>query len=596
MRQVLALLALVLFLDLPAQAHASEASEQNRATPEPGGPVSAKKAQRGTDFMVVAAHPLAAQAGYTILSQGGSAVDAAIATQLVLNLVEPQSSGIGGGGFMLHYDAEAADLVAYDGRETAPAAATKDLFLKPDGTPMGFGEAITGGRSVGIPGLLAMLHLAHQQHGTLPWADLFGPAIEIAERGAPVGERLSSMLTRWKRYFFPYRDTRRTFYDDDGKALQPGDRLTFPGMANTLKMIAEQGPAAFYEGPLTGPMVDRIKDLVANSDYPDYAGPSRGDFANYRPVVRDAVCAAFKSYNVCGMPPPSSGGVAVGQILGIVEALPQPENPRTSAQAIHGFIEAQRRAFADRNLYLGDPDFVDPPVLGLIDRGYLDRRAATIDAEAVAEQISDAGTPPGGDRNRFAPDREPKNPGTTHVSIIDADGNVVSMTTSIETAFGSRAMANGYLLNNQLTDFAFVPERQGKPVANAPAAGKRPLSSMSPTIVFDRVGRPVMITGSPGGTSIISYTARSILAHLGWGLGLQQALDYPHIVNTNEAETVIEREWPLIELRGELEAMGHTLKLRDRLTSGLHAITIDHETGTITGAADKRREGAALGE
>ncbi len=585
---------LAIALSAPALAQPADTARQGRANPEPATEIARKAAVEGSEFMIVAAHPLASQAGYTILSRGGSAVDAAIAAQLVLNIVEPQSSGIGGGGFMLHYAAEDGALSSYDGRETAPRTATPEMFLKPDGTPMGFIEAITGGRSVGVPGLLAMLKLAHDKHGKLPWAELFEPAIGLAVNGAPVGERLSGILVRWRRFVEPYPDTGAQFYKEDGSPLAQGDILLYPGLADALQMIAEDGIDAFYRGPLTGPMVDRIRKAIADSDYPDYAGPDLEDFRAYQAVERDPVCGTVGAYRICGMGPPSSGGIAVNQILGMVEAHDGVEQRADSAEALHIFIEAQRRAFADRELYLGDPAFADPPVSGLIDPGYIAARADTIDPAVAGPEIADAGTPPGADPDRFAPDREPKSPGTTHLSVVDAEGNIVSLTTSIEVAFGSRLMANGYLLNNQLTDFAFVPERDGKPVANAPAAGKRPLSSMSPTIVFDAEDRPVLITGSPGGTSIIGFVSRSILAHLSWGLSLPDALDYPHTINTNDGPTEIEAGAPLDGMIDELEAMGHAVKPGRRLTSGLHAISIAPD-GTLTGAADKRREGEALG-
>ncbi len=549
---------------------------------EDAAPASPPAAQR---HMIAAAHPLAAEAGRDILRAGGSAVDAAIAAQMVLTLVEPQSSGIGGGGFLMHFDADTAEVAAYDGRETAPAAAQPYMFLDGRGKPRDFFDAVVGGLSVGVPGLLRMLEMAHKEHGRLPWARLFAPAIALAEGGFPVSERLHAMIAR-DRHLKTFAPAAGYFYDADGAPLAAGAELTNPPLADTLRRIAEGGADAFYEGEIA-------RDLVANvrSAYRNPGRLEEADLAAYRAKKRDPVCAFYRTSMVCGMPPPSSGGIAVLQILGILQTFDVADLEPGSAEAAHLIAEAGRLAFADRNVYVADPDFVPVPTPGMLDPGYLQSRAAEISAERAGGKAA-PGMPGITPQTRVAPDETPRGVSTTHLSVIDGDGNAVSLTSSIETAFGSRLMVRGFLLNNQLTDFSFVPNRDGAPVVNRPEAGKRPRSSMAPTIVFDGSGKVVLAVGSPGGSRIIGYVARTLIAALDWGLDIQAAIELPHVINRNGA-TELEEGTPLADRTEALEALGHEISVR-ALTSGLHGIAVTAEG--LRGGADPRREGVALGD
>ena len=531
--------------------------------------------------MIAAANPLAAEAGREILRAGGSAVDAAIAAQLVLNLVEPQSSGIGGGAFLLHYAGDSGAMVAYDGRETAPAVATPDLFMTADGTPMGFWEAVVGGRSVGVPGLLRMLELAHQDHGRLPWARLFEPAIRLADEGFAISPRLHALVSR-DRFLNGTPDAAAYFYAADGRPKPIGTPLRNPAFAATLRAIATGGADAFYEGTIARDLVAAVAAVPGNPGL-----LSLPDMAGYRAKRRDVICAPYRVWRVCGMPPPTSGGITLLQILGMLEPFDLASLEPASAEAVHLVAEASRLAFADRGRYLADADFVDVPVAALLDRDYLTRRAATIRGDRV---IDDA-APGLGERQASMPAQE-EPPSTTHLVVVDDEGNTVSMTSSIENAFGSRLMVRGFLLNNQLTDFSFRPEAEGRPVANRVEAGKRPRSSMAPTLVLGPDGRLLMAVGSPGGSSIIGYVAKTVVATLDWQLDLQAAVNLPHFVNRN-GPTDLERGTALMSLVRDLEARGHSLRFRE-MTSGLHAIRITPQG--LEGAADPRREGVALGD
>jgi gamma-glutamyltranspeptidase / glutathione hydrolase len=491
-------------------------------------------------YMVAAAHPLAAQAGADVLKRGGSAVDAAIAVQMVLGLVEPESSGIGGGAFMLHWSEAQKKLRSYDGRETAPAAAQPDRFLR-DGKPLPFLEAAVNGRSVGVPGVLRMLELAHQRHGRLPWAELFEPAIRIAEEGFKPSAKFLAALERapeLRKYF-------------------PAERIVNREYAATLRVIARD-VAAFYEGEIAKDIVQAVRgDLTAE------------DLRSYRAIEREPVCGPYRRWRLCSMGPPSSGGVAVLQILGILERTPFARAPPQSADAVHFFAEAGKLAYADRARYLGDPDFVSVPVKALLAPSYLDRRARLVAERAMAL------APPG--------DTEA---GTSHFSIVDARGDVVSMTTTIEAAFGSRIMVRGFLLNNQLTDFDFVP---GGP--NSVGPRKRPRSSMAPTVVFEGE-RVHMAVGSPGGSMIINYVAKALVGTLDWGLGMQAAIDLPNFGSRN-GPTLIEQGSAYEALAAPLAQRGHQVD-RIPLTSGLHGI--ERNAGGWRGGADPRREGAVRGK
>ncbi len=533
--------------------------------------------------MVAAANPHAARAGLEILQRGGSAVDAAVAVQLVLNVVEPQSSGIGGGAFMLHHDAKTGRSEAYDGRETAPAAASESLFLRPDGNPMKFFEAVVGGRSVGAPGVVRMLEMAHRRHGRLPWRRLFQPAIALARDGFAVSPRLHMLLARDK--FLPRQAAAGAFfYDADGQARPVGHLLKNPALAKTLTAIAEGGAKAFYQGPIA-------RDIVAAVTTAENPGLlTLADLAAYRAIVREPVCAPYRSYRLCGVPPPTSGGITTLQILGILESFDLAALAPGSLEAVHLISEASRLAYADRARYLADGDFVAVPVAGLLRPDYLARRAALIDRGHSLGKAT-AGEPVGRQGLDFAPAPSLSQPSTSHFSIVDDQGNAVAMTSSVENAFGSRLLVRGFLLNNQLTDFSFRPQRDGRPVANRVEAGKRPRSSMSPTLVF-RGPRLVLALGSPGGSRIIAYVAKTLIAVLDWGLDVQAAVNLPHHINRN-GTTDLEKGTALAGLVAGLEGLGHKVRLRS-LNSGLHAIALS--AGGLAGAADPRREGTVIGD
>lgn len=541
--------------------------------------------------MVSSADALATNAGVEILRSGGSAVDAAIAVQLVLGLVEPQSSGIGGGAFLVHYDADTKTLETYDGREWAPKAATPELFLTEQGKFMGWGQAFASGRSTGVPGVLRMLEIAHNDHGRLAWSALFQDAIRLAEDGFPVSNRLAETIARMKGSLSRSPDTAAYFFDSEGTSLSKGHLLQNKDYAQTLRILANDGADAFYSGVIADAIRERVAQAIAASDMPDYVGISQDDLAAYRAIKRDPVCGAYRAYQVCGMGPPSSGGVTVLQILTQLEPFDIGTMGAQSPMAVHLFAEASRRAFADRNLYLADPDQVEMPLPGMLDRSYLFERAATISLNRVTAQEAEAGTPdwPGAPR---AKNLGQEGRDTTHFSIIDKDGNVVSLTSSVETVFGSRLMAKGFILNNQLTDFSFFPEKDGKPIANAPNSRKRPRSSMSPSIVFNADGDVRMVIGSPGGPNIIGFVAKTIMAHLDWGLNIQEAIDYPHIINRNGVTTLEQKE-PLLSFEAQLKDMGHEIRY-GRIASGLHGIAVMDDS--LYGGADPRREGLAAGE
>ncbi len=531
--------------------------------------------------MVAAANPHAAEAGRTILRAGGSAVDAAIAMQMVLNVVEPQSSGIGGGAFLLHHDAEAGETTAYDGRETAPASASQDLFLDAAGEPQPFFEAVVGGKSVGVPGLVRMLEAAHRDHGRLPWKNLFSAAIRLAKDGFEVSPRLNALIAN-DRFLDTFAEVRALFYEPGGAPIPAGAVLKNPALADTLRLIAAEGAEGFYRGPLAGSIVVAVRGASRNP-----GGLTLADLAGYRAPKREPVCRPYRAWQVCGMPPPTSGGVTLLQTLGILGHFAVSSYRPGSADAVHLISEASRLAFADRARYLADPDFVDIPVDALLDPAYLRRRAAQI-----RMWISMGGAEAGERSGALAPGETLESPSTTHLSVIDGAGNAVAMTSSIESAFGSRLMVRGFLLNNQLTDFSFRAERDGVAVANRVEPGKRPRSSMSPTLVLDRDGGVVMAVGSPGGSRIIGYVAKTILAVLDWRLDIQRAIELPHHVNRNGA-TDLEAGTRLARAAGQLEALGHEVKVRD-LNSGLHGIVV--AAGRLMGGADPRREGVALGD
>ncbi len=533
--------------------------------------------------MAVTANPYATEAAVEILVLGGDAVDATIAAQLVLNLVEPQSSGIGGGGFLLYFDAAKKRTVAYDGRETAPAAATAQRFLDAKGNPLPFSETVATGRSVGVPGLVALLALAHEKHGRLRWERLFRPAIRLAESGFAVSPRLRQLLSR-DRFLRTDPQARALYYQEDGTPVPIGARLSNPAFAATLRQLAKDGPQAFYRG-------DIAQDIVAAvAAHPRVPGDlAMKDFATYRAIEREAVCGAYRNYRICGMPPPSSGGIAVLQLLGLLERTDYKSAAPDSFQAVHYFTEAGRLVFADRNRFLGDPDFVSVPRRELLNSHYLDGRALLIDSERSLGRAEPGAI---GNPNALADDTAPELAATSHLSIVDGRGNAVALTSSIEAAFGSRIQVRGFLLNNQLTDFSFRPADTGRPAANRVEPGKRPLSSMAPTLIFDSHGLLYAVLGSPGGNQIINYVAQTLTALLDWNMAPDEALALPHFASRN-GPTELEKGTSAEALAMPLMRLGHRVELRE-MTSGLHLIVRSGKGWR--GAADPRREGMARGE
>ena len=566
---------------------ATAQAQTPRAQPESVSPAAAPRVAVAAErHMVVAANPLAAEVGRQILRQGGSAIDAAIAVQMVLTLVEPQSSGVGGGAFLVHYTAETRKVETYDGRETAPAGATSDMFLDAEGKPLPFAQAAMGGQAVGVPGVVRMLALAHENHGRLPWLRLFEPAMRMAAEGFAISPRLHQLIgeTPQLKEFPAARDY---FFDADGNPKAVGTRLANPELAETLRVIANGGANAFYNGGMARAMAKAVRDAGAAN------GLTVDDLKAYKAVKREPVCGAYRQYKVCGMGPPSSGGVAIAQILGVVEKFDMRALGPNTVASIHALTEAERLAFADRARYVADMDFEQVPLDKLIDRRYLAQRAKLVNPERSMGR-ADAGRLL---RTALrAPDTMSELPATSHFSIVDAAGNAVAMTTSIEQAFGSRVMVRGFLLNNQMTDFALRPRDGDVPNINRVEPGKRPRSSMSPTIVLDCENRLVMTLGSPGGARIIPYVARTLVATLDWGLDMQRAIALPHALSLN-GPTELERDTNLGGLAGELRGMGHEVTFVAH-ASGLHGIQIVRRQGRtqLVGGADPRREGEALGD
>lgn len=571
--------------------------ETPSVTPEVGSGYEEKPGWSAASFAVAAANPLATDAGYQVLANGGNAVDAAIAVQMVLTLVEPQSSGIGGGAFLMHYDG--SDVQAYDGRETAPAAVTGELFMQ-DGEPLPFMDAVASGLSVGVPGTVRMLEQAHKEHGQLAWEELFVPAITLAEEGFAVSQRLHTSLTSDEAL---KNDplAGQFYYNADGEPLAVGDTLKNPALAEILRRIASQGSAALYEGEVAEDLVNRVQSHDVRP-----GSMTLEDIQDYQAVERDPLCTPWQQWEVCGFPPPSSGHITIMQILGMLDQRPLLEAPLddgvSSSGWLHQFLEASRLAFADRGRYIADPDFVEAPGGDwtlMLAPDYLASRSELIGDTSMGGSAQPGN--PGEQNVSWASQPTQPEYGTSHISIIDGEGNAIAMTTSIEQAFGSRIMADGgtglpggYLLNNELTDFSFVPEVDGEPVANRVEPGKRPRSSMSPTLVFDgETGELVASLGSPGGAAIIHYTARTLVAMRDWGMNAQEALNLPHAITTGGDVYLEEGRFP-DATKQALEAYGHTISERE-LTSGLQAIR-RLEDGTLFGGADPRREGVVMGD
>jgi gamma-glutamyltranspeptidase/glutathione hydrolase len=577
---------------LPLLPAAAQEVDPNRA-PEASSGYTEKAPVLTRRYMVAAANPLAAEAGYRMLKQGGSAVDAAIATQMVLTLVEPQSSGIGGGAFMLHFDG--AKVQSYDGRETAPAAATEKLFQDAAGKPLSYRDAVVGGRSVGAPGVLRMLEMAHKQHGRLPWKALFAPAIDLATQGFAVSPRMASSL-KVTQFLKTDPTALAYFHDKDGNPWPAGHILKNPELARTLREIADGGADAFYQGRIARDIAAKVQGHPTNP-----GGLTAQDIAGYQARERTPVCTDYKQYKVCGAPPPSSGGIAIGQMLGILEAKNiaqyKPVNGRPTVEALHLFAEAGRLAYADRGRYVADTDFVPLPGGGmqaLLDKKYLAARASLIGEKSMG--MAQAGEP-AALTVAWGIDRAPEYHSTSHLSVVDAHGNAVAMTTSVEDGFGSRQMVDGFMLNNQLTDFSALDRDQYGPIANRVQAGKRPRSAMSPTLVLDKAGKQLILaTGSPGGSAIINYVAKVLVGTLDWGLDAQQAISLPNFGSRNGPTELEAGRFNEQQIEG-LKARGHAVRLLD-LNSGLQGImrTNVHGAAMWLGGADPRREGVARGD
>ena len=539
--------------------------------------------------MVAAADPRAVEAGLEVLRNGGHAVDAAIAVHTVLGLVEPQSSGIGGGAFMVVYDRASDETIVYDGRETAPSAIDENLFVE-DGEVLGFLEAWQSGKSAGVPGAIALYKTAHDAHGRLDWADNFESAISLAETGFEVSPRLAGTLANDRLRQFTRIDDHpvsAAYFYPDGEPLAVGDIRDNPDYAETLRRVATEGPDAFYKGEIPEAIVATL------AEEPRPGALSVEDIAAYEVKVRPPLCGEWRDYKICSAPPPSSGGITQNAIAGLYDRL-LPQDDASEEASLRAFVDAQRLAYADRDHYVGDADFVQVPSADLINPTYLDVRATEVFEPSAKPTPGDPGVALGGNPmvGMWGQDPTEDAPGTTHLSIIDADGNAVAMTATVEAAFGNSRMVNGFLLNNELTDFAREPRKSNLPVANAPGPKKRPRSSMSPTIIFDETGDLKMVTGSPGGNSIVAYTAKSIIGVLAWDHTPQEAVALPNIIARGETVGVeVDREGGQ-EVADELKAAGYNVQERRGENSGLHVILVTEDG--LLGGADPRREGVAV--
>ncbi|RUO22682.1 gamma-glutamyltransferase [Aliidiomarina iranensis] len=557
-------------------------SEREAFDPEAATGFADNQVVYAQEYMISAANPHAVEAGLAVLAEGGSAIDAAVAVQAMLTLVEPQSSGIGGGAFMLYWDNETQTLHNLDARETAPMAATAELFLDAEGNAPTWIEAVVGGRSVGTPGVMRGLEAAHQRWGKLPWQRLFAESIALSEQGFEVSPRLAQLLEMEINPGVSQTPVTREYFFPNGEPLQAGSLKRNVELANTLRSIAEQGADALYSGEIAEDIVAAVQ---TNAIAPGLL--ALDDLASYEPVWREPVCGPYHRFEICSMGPPSSGGITMLQTMALLEPFELSKLDVNGEEALHFFTQASRLAFADRNRYIADADYVDVPLAALLNPEYLESRIALIGG-------TDMGKAEPGSLNDLqrADDQSPEFPNTSHISIVDKQGNAVSMTTTIEMGFGSAVMARGFLLNNQLTDFSLVPEVNGVPVANRVEPGKRPRSSMSPAVVFDENGDLLHIVGSPGGPRIINYVTQTLIGLLDWDLNMQEAIDLPKITNMNGA-TALEADTAIVELQALLEARGHEVQVRP-LNSGLHGISIGEDG--LEGGADPRREGIAKGQ
>lgn len=579
-------LSLVAILPLEA-AQLSVVQTSNNTTaretrePEAATGLTQKQVVIGSKHMVASANPYASQAGFNILEKGGSAIDAAIAVQLVLTITEPQSSGIGGGAFILHWNKALKQLETFDGRETAPKAATADMFMNVNGQPKKWIEAVVGGNSVGVPGVLHAMKTVHEKYGKLSWDSLFEDAIDLAENGFIVSPRLAKLVgMRFNPGITKIPSTYNYFFPG-GKAIKAGDTLKNPELAKVYKSIAKEGIEVFYNGWIAEDIIEAVQHSPI--------APGRlikEDMASYKTRQREAVCGAYKDYNVCGMAPPSSGGVAVIQILAQLERFNLDKLSPVSLETVHLFSQSSRLAFADRNKYIADSDYVTVPTDKLIEPSYLLNRSDLINTEKDMGQALAGNF----DKLAYAKDNAIERPSTSHISIVDSEGNAISMTSSVEMGFGSAVMVNGFILNNQLTDFSLSPEKEGQLVANRVEPNKRPRSSMAPMMVFNKDGSLKLTIGSPGGSRIINYVAQSILAILDNNLDPQQAINLPRFTNRNKF-TTLEKGTEVVALKPQLESMGHNVMVRD-LNSGIQAIEVRGKQ--LFGGADPRREGKVI--
>lgn len=561
----------------------AEQSKREDREPEAATGVIEKKALVAKNYMVSAANPFASWAGKNVLKRGGSAIDAAIAVQAMLNLVEPQSSGIGGGNFILYWDNKTKKLYTFDGRETAPSDVNAYLFMQHD-EPMKWRDAVVGGRSVGVPGALKSLEMAHKKFGVLPWNNLFDDAIVTAEQGFKVSDRLAKIVALDIHPGLNEFLESKVYFHPEGQPLQKGYVRTNKRLANVFKNIAAQGADYFYQGDLAEKIAKTVQLSTINP-----GKLSKEDINNYQAIERDPVCGNYKSYKICGMAPPSSGGISVYQILKMLEDFHLEKYSPNDAEAMHLYTQASKLAYADRSMFIADSDFSQLPFAALINQTYLKRRAQNI-SKSKDLPYARPGQPYAA--ANFGKDTAFELPNTSHVSIVDSQGNALSMTTSIEYAFGSGLMVEGFLLNNQLTDFSLNPSPNGIPAINRVEPNKRPRSAMSPTMVFDQNDKLILVIGSPGGSRIVSYVAQTIIGVLDWGLDIQQAINLPKVTNRNDY-TALEKGTDAELLKSQFESWGHNVKVID-LNSGLHGIEL--KDGKLIGGADPRREGVAVGD
>jgi len=584
MKGKIQLLSIAISFAVSSNAFSATSQSSDQIAPEAASGTNTKQLVKSNKFMVAAANPIATQAGYKVLQKGGSAIDALVAVQMMLGLVEPQSSGLGGGAFVVYYDAKTQKTTTFDGRETAPMAATPELFQDETGTPLKFYDAVVGGRSVGTPGTVKLMGELHEKFGRLKWKDLLEPALKTARSGFSVSPRLAGAITKDQERLGRYPATKAYFFDENGTPLTEGSLLKNLDYAQTLKALSKYGANHFYSGDIAKDIVKKVQNL---NDNPGLL--ALDDFNNYRVKERAPVCMPYKQYDICGMGPPSSGAITVAQILGISSHFDLASMGPDSAQAWQIIGDASRLAFADRGRYIADTDFVPMPK-GLLDFDYLAERAQLIEPGKALKNVS-AGEPEWKNAIALADDMSIEFPSTSHISIIDGDGNAVSVTTTIENGFGSRVMSNGFLLNNELTDFSFSSYKDGYPIANRLEPGKRPRSSMAPTIVL-KDGKPYLIVGSPGGSRIIGYVAKALIAHIEWGMDIQTAISLPNMLNRFGTYD-LEKGTAAEQFKAPLEAMGFKVSIRD-LNSGLQGIMIKKEG--LFGGADPRREGIVLGD